>query len=380
MKYWWIVFLSVLAVACHDDIKLPPATLKHVVVVYMMAENSLSSPYATNDLNEMRQAAPVIPDSCALVVYIDEARSDQQPRIIMFDRNGEHLVYQYRNDPISTDSTTMQQVLSIVKANYPAEHYGLVMWSHGTGWLPQQKAPKRTIGIDNGNNTYLNTGTEMEVTTLANILRNSGCKWDYVMFDACFMQCVEVAYELRDVVDWCIGSPAEIPGNGAPYHSIIGELFLDSDNAWQIARKYYEYYEFNKGLVISAIKTDEMEQLAEVTAPLLATLPQYPDTEGVQIYVIDGREPAWFPNYHDMGSAMNHWLSTDDYTTWLTALKRAVPYSYATTRWDTSFRVWYTPNLTDPDHVACVSMYIPSENNQHNEHYTSTSWYKRMRR
>lgn len=377
VKHLWIALLSVLAVACHDDIELPPATLKQVVVVYMMAENSLSS-YASKDLNEIRQAAAVIPDSCALVVYYDEANSNQQPRILRFDRTGEHVVYQYREDPISTDSTFMQQTLAFITSSYPAEHYGLVMWSHGSGWLPQ--TPRRTIGVDNGNNSTSNVGTEMEISTMANILRKSGCHWDYVLFDACFMQCVEVAYELRDVTEWCIGSPAEIPGTGAPYHSFMGELFLDSDNAWKIAQKYYEYYQFNKGLVISAIKTDKMEQLAETTAPLLASLPEYPNTDDVQIYVRDLRTQPWYTNYHDMGSAMNHWLSSDIYSTWLNALEEAVPHRFATSQWDSSFTQYFTPVVADPDHIACLSMYIPIENGQHNEHYTNTAWWKRMRR
>ena len=29
--------------------------------------------------------------------------------------------------------------------------------------------------------------------------------FDFILFDACFMQSVEVAYELRDYTDYCIG-------------------------------------------------------------------------------------------------------------------------------------------------------------------------------
>lgn len=377
MKHWWIAFLSVLVVACHDDIKLPPATLKHVVVVYIMAENSLSN-YATDDLNEIRQAAVLIPDSCALVVYIDQARSDQRPSIIMFDHTGEHLVYEYRNDPISTDSTFMQQTLAFISACYPAYNYGLVMWSHGSGWLPQKKAPHRTIGVDNGRNDSSssgNSGQEMEISTLANILRNSGCHWDYIMFDACFMQCVEVAYDLRNVVKWCIGSPAEIPGKGAPYDYIIQELFLDSVNSWKIAEKYYQYYKEYKGVVISAIKTDEMEQLAKATAPLAAQFEEYPKTQGIQVY---GPFPKWDHNYYDMSSAIHQWVTDDEYTTWRQALDRAIPYQSASSYWATSFS-GFSARITDPDHIACMSMYIPVDGCELNNHYNQTAWWKRMK-
>ena len=361
-----------LLTACHDTLPLPSNRWKQVTVVYMMAENSLSD-YAQRDLEEIRRATGSIPDSCQMVVYFDNCRNDEQPYILSLDnQGGEKILFQYKNDPISTDSTTVQDVLNLIVRKCPAENYGLVMWSHGSGWIPAN--PRRTIGFDNGQNKKSNSGPELEITTLSHILQQTGVHWDYVLFDACFMQGVEVAYELRNVTDWCIGSPAEIPADGAPYHVLMPNFFGKADEAWRIAEVYHQFYQDNYGLIISAIKTSELDNLAAATAPLISSLTAYP-TEGIQQYMGWNEETQRHPEYFDFGSAMAHWLSETDYALWREAVLRAVPHAYTSPTWVTSYN-FFNAELTDPDHVAVLSMYIPIEGRILNESFTHTSWYR----
>ena len=366
------ILVLFLCVSCKDELELPKTTWKRVVVVYMMGENSLST-YAQRDLNEMREAMRTIPDSCQLVVFFDNSRNEINPQILTFDaKGGEKTLFTYKTDPVSTDSATLQQALqTIVKAS-PAKSYGLVMWSHGSGWLPQKPA-NYTIGIDNGKNTLVNKGKEMEIPTLANILRKTDERWDYVFFDACFMQSAEVAYELRNEVEWCISSPAEIPAEGAPYHELLPMLF--DNEPWHIAEAYYEYYKTREGIVISAIRTSEMENLAMATKPLIASLPSYPSTEGIQQYFGLEYPEQWEPEFYDMGSAMHKWFESD-YDAWLEVARKAVPYYYATQQWTTGYPDFFDPKLTDEEHILGISMYIPTENGRQNEAFKRTSWYK----
>ena len=385
MKHWYIVLLTLLCVACHHhEVEVPAIVSRHVVIVYMMAENSISA-YATDDLNEIRRAMGSIPDSCRMVVYFDDS-SNERPKLLTFDKKkGEQVLHEYTSDPVSTDSATMQQVLELAIQQCPARSYGLVLWSHGSGWIPAQPTaqaqaqPKRTIGIDNGSNSSSNSGTEMEIPTLANILRQTGVEWDYVFFDACFMQGVEVAYELRDVATWCIGSPAEIPGSGAPYDYIMADLFAEREDAWTIARDYYDYYINRGGLVISAIRTGEMEALAEATRPYVQSLDTYPSTDSIQKYLPVVNKNQWKPEYFDMGSAMGQWLYDDDYPEWREVLNRAVPHLYFTHYWTSQFtgNGGFYPVITDDDsYIACLSMYIPVEERRLNDYFTHTAWYR----
>ena len=381
-----ILFIALLLVSCKEHEPESATIMKRVVVVYMVAENSLSG-YATSDLNEMRKATTSIPDSCQLVVYYDNA-SGQIPQILTFDsKQGEQVLYQYRTDPISTDSAAMQQALTIIRQKCPAQSYGLVMWSHASGWVPQQR--RKSFGIDNGQNTTANEGTEMEISTLQNVLQKSGITWDYIFFDACFMQGVEVAYELRDVTEWCIGSPAEIPGEGAPYDIIMPDLFREKDEVWRIAEDYYTYYKDlfyptkyninNMAVVLSAIRTSELEALARATAPLLTTLDEYPSTDGIQQYCVYSNATFWKPEYFDMGSFMGQWLTEEKYQTWRTALDKAVPHQFASSQWRSTYSRFFYPVVTDPDHIACLSMYLPVEGHWMNDYYRQTAWWKRVK-
>lgn len=378
MKHYWIILLALIATSCKKDEPEPGPTMKRVVVVYMVAENSLSS-FSASDLYEIRQGMKNIPDSCQMVVYLDNA-SNQMPQILTFDRKkGEQVLYQYRNDPISTDSAAMQQALAVIRQKCPARSYGLVMWSHASGWVPPM--PRKTFGIDNGKNTSANEGQEMEITTLANVLQKSGMQWDYIFFDACFMQCVEAVYALRNAVKWCIGSPAEIPGEGAPYAEIMADLFLEPDEIWHVAEDYYMHYPKYSGVVLSVAKTSEMEALAEATAQLLSARSDYPVNNYLQRYNPNPDITTWKPEYFDMGSAMAQWYADSDYQTWRQAMEQAIPYRYAPESWLSNMKGYSTyPDIIDPEHIAAMSMYIPVAGRSMNEYYTQTEWWKRMRK
>ena len=55
----------------------------------------------------------------------------------------------------------------------------------------------------------------MNISDLVTILSADAVPhFDFVLFDACFMQSIEVAYALRNFTDYYIGSPTEIPGPG----------------------------------------------------------------------------------------------------------------------------------------------------------------------
>ena len=145
---------------------------------------------------------------------------------------------------------------------FPSKHYGLVLWSHASGWIPKRKA----FGIDNNKNSnYSNSGTELEIPALRGILEQLP-HLDFILSDACLMQTVEVAHELRQVTDYLIGSPSEIPGEGAPYDRIM--LPMMRGNATEIAEQYYQYFTDRQGVALSVVDCRQMDNLAIATAPL----------------------------------------------------------------------------------------------------------------
>ena len=134
--------------ACKDKLPAPDTMeAERTVIIYMMAENSLNR-FSANDINEIRQAYGNIPQNTNLIVYVDNS---SLPVIYNVTAKKGFVEWKtYAQDQISTDSTVMQRTLKEITTKFPAKHYGLVLWSHGSGWVPQ----KRSIGIDNGKKTH----------------------------------------------------------------------------------------------------------------------------------------------------------------------------------------------------------------------------------
>ncbi len=346
--------------SCNDDDDAPSQkSLRRVVVVYIMGENSLTT-MATDDLSEIRAGASQIPDDCRMVVFFDNSSTTTMPQILSFDStNGEQLLYQYPEDVVSTEGDVMESVLQYIVNGNPAEEYALILWSHGSGWAPASSSAKSyTIGIDNGKNTTSNTGVEMEITTLRSVLSSVGVHWKYILYDACFMQCVEVAYELRQLTEWSLGSVAEIPDRGAPYDKLMPYFFASATFQKDIIEQYYDDYAASSGVLLSAIRSDALEGLATATAAAIRGLDAYP-TDGLQAYCAYASATAYKPEYYDMGSCIYHWAGQSAYDTWETAMTTAVPYRYVSSTWPTSYSRTFSPRITDADHIALISMYFP---------------------
>ena len=371
--------------ACHDkseDEHLPLA--RRTVIVYMMAENSLSNPYCQNDINEMIAAQADIPLDCNFVVYCDNT---QKPYIFTIDRQRGRTLVQTLEEHNSTDSATFVANMRSIMHQYPAHHYGLVMWSHGSGWIPQHKAPAKTIGIDNmQNSSYSNRGSEMNITTMRNCLENIGAHFDYILFDACFMQCVEVDYELHNVADFVIASPAEIPANGAPYNLIMPALMSDTLAAHRIADIYYEHCTSGSkpsertGLIISVADCAKMPALLDVTRRLL---PDFYTTDiqttALQSYAPWSHITGWMPEFYDMGSTMNQILPMSDYTTWAEAMDEAYPVRHCSKTWVSDYSSVFLPVISDSVHFAGASIFIPQMRynaQDYNSAIRQTLWYK----
>lgn len=386
-------------VACSDDEPQEPqsSTASRTVLIYIGGENSLNSFIERNDglghdgdLVEMTEGAADVPSNCNLIVYVDDV---QLPRIYKLENIGGEgqctLVKEYDEDSSSADPAVLRDVWKYVIAQYPAESYGMVMWSHADGWLPANSTvDSRSIIIDNGNNTTSNAGAAMNIPAIKEVLQEvfGSQKLDFILWDACFMQSIEVAYEMRNTAKWLIGSPAEIPGSGAPYHKIIKPMFASSTPDIEgIVYAYYSYYtdDSTYGALLSAIDTSHLEELAKGTSPLLSYIESLGEkaTEDVFCYM-----PAFsssYPAYHDINGLMMKNLPTEQYTAWKQLLDKAVRYPMATEWW---YSNWRSHAPTDFSQYCGLSMYVPAQINgsesnrtRWNAYLKTLDWYKATR-
>ncbi|MGN0233018.1 MAG: clostripain-related cysteine peptidase [Bacteroidaceae bacterium] len=371
----FILYLSTLfCLSCQHNSELPKPqqTYERTVIVYAVAENSLSYS-AVEDSLEMVKGAKDIPNDCNLVLYIDR---NKLPTItIMNPKDGVKLWRKYTRELNSTDSLTMLHTLTEVTREFPSKHYGLVLWSHASGWIPKRK----TFGIDNNcNDSYSNSGTELEIPALRGILEQLP-HMDFILSDACMMQSVEVAHELRQVTDYLIGSPSEIPGEGAPYDHIM--LPMMQGNAIDIAEKYYQYFIDRQGVALSVVDCRQMDSLAIFTAPLVDSIWTgriNADTRGVQRYhTFDTSMHR--PEAQDICGMMYKLLPDSIYQAWNQVLQRTVVWHKATFSWDTVYPGDEHHTITDAEHYSGLSMFVPQEKYEPygwNEAFHNTSWYK----
>ncbi|MBO4551365.1 MAG: hypothetical protein J5733_11600 [Bacteroidaceae bacterium] len=383
-----IILYSVLLLAgCRDyplvpeGIPMPRTEAERTVIVYLVGDNTLSSQVKLDTI-EMARGKSMIPENVNYIIYLDDKQG--KPGIYELSKEkGMQLWKRFDEELCSTDSLTMLRTLQVIEHYFPARHYGIVFWSHASGWVPEQKSTRRnTFGKDE---TPKTGQLEMEIPVLRDVLSQLP-KFDYIFFDACFMQCIEVAYDLRDVTGYMIGSPAEIPGPGAPYDKIMEALC--TGNARGIVNGYdsgypgtYNYF-YYPGVLLSCIDCTQLEALAQATGQFL--IPFYmnrnePLSKEFQSYCDISYEK--FTYCFDMRTTMCRLLSPDDYAAWMECFDKAVPLHTlsSTNKWFAFHCNDLNSIVKDPECYGGVSMFVPMEKYATcgwNEDFRKTSWYK----
>jgi hypothetical protein len=143
-KYLFLFTLwFILLVSCSKDGGLELLPANRTVIVYMAADNDLSED-AYDNLREIQSGYEE--KGANLIVFIDPA--DDVPHILKIILGGNQRIKVYPEFN-SADTGQMRQVLNDIICMYPAESYGLILWSHGSSWLPAD-VRLRSFGEDNG--------------------------------------------------------------------------------------------------------------------------------------------------------------------------------------------------------------------------------------
>lgn len=269
MRVCILLIISVLYFSCQKEEITQLAKKQPVTLVYMIADNDLSA-YAVKDINEMEQG--ISPNANEkLLVYVDTSASAGLPSHpvlleIRHDSSTEiksKILYVYPEQN-SANPSVFEQVLKDAFSFYGenVQTKGLILWSHANAWLPENYT------IDNNRKNQKNLENQplfksfgkddtpktsaMEIIDLAEILKPY--HFDYLLFDACFMASIEVLYELKNVADFFIASPAEILADGFPYHQVIPYL-IDNQDFEKVVKAYYNYYNNQRGAYQSATIT-----------------------------------------------------------------------------------------------------------------------------
>jgi hypothetical protein len=101
-------------------------------------------------------------------------------------------------------------------------------------------------------------------------------KLDYLLFDACLMGGIEVAYELKDKCNMIAFSQAEVLAQGFNYKTITEHLLNNNEVAYpdRVCQDYIDYYTAQSGAyksaTVSLIDCSKLEPIAEICSELFS--------------------------------------------------------------------------------------------------------------
>lgn len=189
----------------------------------------------------------------------------------------------------SASAEVLGEVLREVKQLYPSPSYGLVVFSHSSGWLPEgslgnpklraTSPPTPKGGVVNSSplggrgagailqSVIIDNGSEMELPAFAEAIPDG--MLDFIIFDACYMAGVEVAYELKDKARYVVASSAEVVSPGfIPVYTTeaLSLLFQPKADLQGFCQRIEADYRKRQGdygsLTLSLISTRGLDDLA----------------------------------------------------------------------------------------------------------------------
>lgn len=330
------------------------------------------------DINEMYEGANngMIPDDCRYLVY--NAGPYSNPLLLEIKRNEIDTLKVYDNSALSVSSARMLEVFNDVDQLAPSKEFGLILWSHGTGWLQDGMSDI----ADNA--TTLSFGSEkghtMNVTTLANVLAQVQ-PLSFLYFDCCYMASVETLYELKDVAPLIIGSATELLVYGMPYQTNLGCFFAGEASLIAAARNTFNLYDAMQGssrtCTMSVVRTSELDALAQVSAEIFSRANyKLPELYRPQRFMNRDYSSCWYFDMEDYIRTLCFGVDGSEQFDNATALfdeyedvmRRCVLYKAATPR------LWNDIDITR--HCGMSTYIIDDPSKVYNKNYNTLSWYR----
>lgn len=359
-----------------DDNDAPAPECPRSVLVYMIANNSLgSAKFDSDDIAEMVKAARNGDFGNSRLIVYHHARN-VNPVLKEITAKGEITLKSYDQSQFSVSATRMNQVISDFMDLAPATNHGIILWSHGSGWIENGIVENSSASSNATTNTSPLSSTPitpqsfgddggryMNIISLARVLDGKG--FDYIYFDCCYMAGIEVVYELRHCAQSIVGSATELPAAGMPYDKTLKYLLSSDANLIAAAKTTFDTYDvlsgMNRSCAISVINTKDLDTLADATRAIY--------------YANSVTTPDFSPQYFmtsacylfDFGQYVNNLASqlpnlAADFNN---ALNEVVVYKAATPKfWD----------ILTINHHSGLSTYLPDFANTNRYNYDNLQW------
>ena len=316
----------------------------------------------------------------------------------------------YPDDTRSASAAQLNKVLTYVKDNYHAKSYGMIFSSHATGYLPlgyysnpdkyvytpvaamcgvgegydfpapvgvpyvePEHDPSlpmvKSVGQDQVGVYGSYTSYEIEIGDFARALP-ADMPMDYILFDACLMGGVEVAYELVGRCRKVGFSQTEVLAEGFDYRGLTSHLLNGGEpDPESVCRDYYRQYENNSGYyqsaTISFVDCSRLEPLAEICGVLFSKYRAAINTLGkYQVQRYYRGNCHWFFDLEDILDKAG--ADEDELKALNEALESCILYKAATDEFMLEFKI---------RDYSGLSMYLPSQGDKElDKYYRTLRW------
>jgi len=277
-------------------------------ILFMSADNDLQS-FAVRNIRQM--AALGSNDYLNIVVHLDiRIGSKKVTRRFYVEKDN---VIEFTG-PDMMDSGDPETLISHVKfavENFPAEHYMLILWNHGTGPLDPvssrivkpvdlftfnpvtykleldrtleyfnfiQESDEPHLGVcwDDSTHHYL---TNQKLQYAFNTIKRDilgGQKFDIIAFDACMMAAIEIDHLLKDYAHISIASQEVELGTGWYYQKVFTPFQHGPIDPYDLAKHIVKVYEqsykpITNDYTLSAVNLDLIDKLV-INVDIIARL------------------------------------------------------------------------------------------------------------
>ena len=365
MKYLLTLIAGLLLfTSCKDDKKDDNSSIcQRTLICYVCGDNDLSYAAEENITSLILQGSKEIGKDNQIVVVVDNQKTN--PTLIHV-RNGEYTKSEpYETDFYMTDPEKMRQILTYIMNEYKSNSYALLLWGHSTGWMMERDtiayANTRGYGPDNIGETGSGINKWINYTAMANVFSHLPAKFDVIIGDICVLQCVEIAYELRNYTNYIVGAASEVPGYGLPYDSVIKYMFGSSEEDYKVlANAIYNNTKGSYQVPTSLVKTSALEDLRQATLSLVKSGKLEAEhcsfNDVIYYFRLEG-----CPIMYDMQNIMLNNLDSNSYTEWKKAFDNAVVYRAAGSQWNTGLKYPIFNDFTvSEENYGGLSMFVPN--------------------
>ena len=276
LLYVFSLIISLCCIAC--DMNEEPTPESAITIYYHVPYSNLTS-FVNNDLREADGALLTLPTLDKTTILFAKHKFTEMgidpnvyvlcKKVIEQGEVKDILLREYQFSEVNyTTPEGLATLLRDVQSFSKSKRYGMIISSHGDGWLPQRdpsSAPERRKLFGAGNHKLY----DASFATLADAVSRTDKPWEFLLIDACNCQNIEVVYDLRNAFRYVIGSTTEIVDKGQDYMTALPALVNQQwDELCQSYKASCEDYADWNSATLSVIDCSQMDEMAAIVKRL----------------------------------------------------------------------------------------------------------------